>query len=132
LKTYCDGLDVGIDEVPLAKDGTTDYAALREMAASKAYSCVAIQSPNFFGNIDTPDAATQEAIRSTGTVSIAVVAEALALAALQTPASWGAEIAVGEAQSFGVPVAYGGPYAGFIASNKDHMRRIPGRLVGKT
>jgi len=132
LKTYCDGLDVEIDEVPLAKDGTTDYAALREMAASKAYSCVAIQSPNFFGNIDTPDAATQETIRSSGTVSIAVIAEALALAALQTPASWGAEIAVGEAQSFGVPVAYGGPYAGFIASNKDHMRRIPGRLVGKT
>jgi len=132
LKTYCDGLDVEIDEVPVAADGTTDYAALREMAATKAYSCVAVQSPNFFGNIDTPDAQTQEAIRASGTVSIGVVAEALALAALQTPASWGAEIAVGEAQSFGVPVAYGGPYAGFIASNKDHMRRIPGRLVGKT
>ena len=132
LKTYCDGLDVEIDEVPLARDGTTDYAALREMVANKAYSCVAIQSPNFFGNVDMPDVATQEAVRASGTVSIGVIAEALALAALQTPASWGVEIAVGEAQSFGVPVAYGGPYAGFIASNKDHMRRIPGRLVGKT
>jgi glycine dehydrogenase subunit 1 len=61
-----------------------------------------------------------------------VVAEALSLAALATPGSWGAQIVVGEAQSFGVPVAYGGPYAGFIASTKEHMRRIPGRLVGKT
>ncbi len=63
---------------------------------------------------------------------IAVVAEALSLAALATPASWGAQIVAGEAQSFGVPVAYGGPYAGFIASTQEHMRRIPGRLVGKT
>ena len=66
------------------------------------------------------------------TVPIAVVAEALSLAALATPASWGAQIVAGEAQSFGVPVAYGGPYAGFIASTQEHMRRIPGRLVGKT
>jgi glycine dehydrogenase subunit 1 len=132
LKTYCDGLDVEIDELPLSKDGTTDLGDLASRLASKQYACVAIQSPNFFGNIDTPDQAAQAAIEQSGTVSIGVVAEALSLAALQTPAAWGAEIVVGEAQSFGVAVAYGGPYAGFIASNKDHMRRIPGRLVGKT
>ncbi|MGZ3521010.1 MAG: aminomethyl-transferring glycine dehydrogenase subunit GcvPA [Vulcanimicrobiaceae bacterium] len=132
LKTYCDGLDVEIDELPLTANGTTDLADLKERLASKRYACVAIQSPNFFGNIDTPPADVGAAIKESGTVLIAVVAEALALAVLQTPASWGAEIVVGEAQSFGVPVAYGGPYVGFIASSKDHMRRIPGRLVGKT
>jgi glycine dehydrogenase subunit 1 len=132
LKTYCDGLDVAIDELPVSKDGTTDLSDLAQRVASKEYACVAVQSPNFFGNVDTPDAAAQAAIKQSGTVSIGVVAEALALAALQTPASWGAEIVVGEAQSFGVALAYGGPYVGFIASNKDHMRRIPGRLVGKT
>ncbi len=63
---------------------------------------------------------------------IAVVAEALSLAALAPPADWGAEIVAGEAQSFGVAMAYGGPYAGFIASTQEHMRRIPGRLVGKS
>jgi glycine dehydrogenase subunit 1 len=73
-----------------------------------------------------------DAVVAAETIPIAVVAEALSLAALATPASWGAEIVVGEAQSFGVPVAYGGPYAGFIASTQAHMRRIPGRLVGKT
>lgn len=132
LKTYCDGLEVDVEELPVANDGTTDLRGLRERLAGKEYSCVAVQSPNFFGNVDTPDAQTQAAIRESGMVLIGVVAEALSLAALQTPASWGAEIVAGEAQSFGVPVAYGGPYVGFIASSKDHMRRIPGRLVGKT
>jgi glycine dehydrogenase subunit 1 len=56
----------------------------------------------------------------------------MSLGVLATPASWGAEIAVGEGQSFGNPVAYGGPYVGFIAATKAHMRRIPGRLVGRS
>lgn len=132
LKTYCDGLEVEVEELPVAKDGTTDLSDVAQRVASKQYACVAIQSPNFFGNVDTPGAAAQAAIQESGTVLIGVVAEALALAALQTPASWGAEIVVGEAQSFGVALAYGGPYVGFIASNKEHIRRIPGRLVGKT
>ena len=132
LKTYCDGLEVGVDELPIAGDGTTDLDDLAARLATKQYACVAIQSPNFFGNVDTPDSKAQSAIKESGTVLIGVVAEALSLAALQPPAAWGAEIVAGEAQSFGVAVAYGGPYVGFIASNKDHMRRIPGRLVGKT
>ena len=132
LKTYCDGLEIEIDEAPLKADGSTDFDALAKMLEGKTYSAFAVQSPNFFGVVDTPDAAAQQAIKNSGTVSIAVVAEALALAALTPPAQWGAEIVVGEGQSFGVPLAYGGPYVGFIASNKDHMRRIPGRLVGKT
>ena len=132
LQTYCDGLDVQVDEIPLSGDGTTDLDALRNAVADKQYAGVALQSPNFFGNVDTPDAGTQNAITESGTVSIAVIAEALSLAALATPASWGAQIAVGEAQSFGVAVAYGGPYAGFIAATKEHLRRIPGRLAGKT
>jgi len=132
LKTYCDGLDVTIDELPVAKDGTTDLSGIAARVAGKEYAALAVQSPNFFGNIDTPDSQAQSAIRESGTVLIGVVAEALSLAALQTPASWGAEIVAGEAQSFGVAQAYGGPYVGFIASSKEHMRRIPGRLVGKT
>lgn len=132
LKTYCDGLDVTIDELPVAEDGTTDLSGIAARVAGKEYAAVAVQSPNFFGNVDTPDSQAQNAIRESGTVLIGVVAEALSLAALQTPASWGAEIVAGEAQSFGVAQAYGGPYVGFIASSKEHMRRIPGRLVGKT
>ena len=132
LKTYCDGLEVEIDELPLTANGTTDLDALRAAVATKTYAAVALQSPNFLGCIDTLDAAASAAVKASETVPIAVVTEAISLGALATPASWGAEIVVGEAQSFGVALAYGGPYAGFIASTKDHMRRIPGRLVGKS
>jgi glycine dehydrogenase subunit 1 len=132
LTTYARGLDLDVEELPLAADGTTDCSKLESLLAEKRFAAVALQSPNFFGAIDTPDAAAVAAMKATGTVPIAVVAEALSLAALVAPASWGAEIAVGEAQSFGNPVAYGGPYVGFIASTTAHMRRIPGRLVGRT
>ncbi len=132
LKTYCDGLDVEIDELAYTAEGTTDLAALKAAVESKQYAAVALQSPNFFGNIDVLAADALAAVRESGTVPIAVISEAMSLAALATPASWGAEIVVGEAQSFGVAPAYGGPYVGFIAATKEHMRRIPGRLVGKS
>ena len=132
LKTYCDGLDVTVDELPLTGNGTTDMRAIEAAVASNEYAAVALQSPNFFGNVDALTRATLDKVVASETIPIAVVAEALSMGALATPASWGAEIVVGEAQSFGVPVAYGGPYAGFIASTSAHMRRIPGRLVGKS
>ena len=132
LKTYCDGLDVAVEELPVSADGTTDLRQLSQKLESKEYACVALQSPNFLGIVDAPSAAAQAAMKQSETIVIGVVSEAISLAALQPPAHWGAEIVVGEAQSFGIPVAFGGPYAGFIASTKDHIRRIPGRLAGKT
>ncbi len=131
LRTYCDGLDVAVDELPLAANGTTDFAALGELDLAQ-YAAIAVQSPNFFGNIDrlTPDALRPAT--DAGVIPIAAVAEALSLAALAPPSAWGAQIVAGEAQSFGVAQAYGGPYAGFIASSPEHVRRMPGRLVGKT
>ena len=132
LRTYCEGLDVTLDEIPFDAELTTDYSALESALASNEYAAVAIASPNFFGNVESPTRDALEAIKQSGTVPIAVVAEALSLAALEPPAKWGAQIVAGEAQSFGVAQAYGGPYAGFIASTAEHMRRIPGRLVGKS
>lgn len=132
LRTYCDGLDVVVDELDFTSGGTTDLAALAAAVEGKEYAAVALQTPNFFGCVDTLSADALAAVKTSGSVPIAVVAEALSLAALATPASWGAEIVAGEAQSFGVAMAYGGPYAGFIASTQEHMRRIPGRLVGKS
>jgi glycine dehydrogenase subunit 1 len=130
LRTYCDGLDVAVDEIPYTEDGVTDFELLHGAVAGRKYAAVALQSPNFFGNVETlpSDAGAAE----NGTIPIAVVAEALSLGALQPPAAWGAEIVAGEAQSFGIAQSYGGPYAGFIASTHEHMRRIPGRLVGRT
>jgi glycine dehydrogenase subunit 1 len=132
LGTYARGLELDVDELPLSADGTTDLSTLEARLADKRYAAVILQSPNFFGCIDVPAPAARAAIEATGTVPIAVVAEALSLAALTPPGEWGAQIAVGEAQSFGNPMAYGGPYVGFVATTKEHMRRIPGRLVGRS
>jgi glycine dehydrogenase subunit 1 len=132
LRTYCDGLDVAVDELAFGEDGVTDWNELEKALLAGEYAAVALQTPNFFGNIETPPPRVLAAMTQSGTVPIAAVAEALSLAALAPPSSWGAQIVVGEAQSFGVAVAYGGPYAGFIAATQEHMRRIPGRLVGKT
>ena len=132
LKTYCDGLDVAIEALPYGADGRTDLAGAPAALASKRYAAIVVQTPNFFGTIDSLPPEVAAAAKASGTLVIGVTAEALSLAALVTPASWGVDIAVGEGQSFGVPVAYGGPYVGFIATTKEHLRRIPGRLVGKT
>ncbi|TAM76538.1 aminomethyl-transferring glycine dehydrogenase subunit GcvPA [bacterium] len=132
LKTYADGLDAVIEEIPDTAGGITDWQQLAERLAAKDVAAVVVQSPNFFGNVDTPDEASQQAIKAAGALLIGVVAEALSLAVLQPPAHWGADIAVGEAQSFGVSLAYGGPYVGFMATTKEHLRRLPGRLAGKS
>lgn len=130
LRTYCDGLDVKVDETPYTADGITDFEALRGAVAGGKYAAVAVQSPNFFGNVETVPEDVR--VAQNGTIPIAVVAEALSLAALQPPVAGGAQIVAGEAQSFGIAQSYGGPYAGFIAATQEHMRRIPGRLVGRT
>src|SRR5579871_2025942 len=75
LKTYCDGLDVAVEELPVGLQGTTDLDALAERVAGKSYAAVALQSPNFFGNIDTPGDAARSALAASGTVFIGVVAE---------------------------------------------------------
>jgi glycine dehydrogenase subunit 1 len=132
LRTYARGLELDVEELPVAANGTTDFASIEARLAEKRFAAFVIQNPNFFGTIDVPSDVARRAIEGSGTVAIGVTAEAMALGALATPASWGAHIAVGEGQSFGVAVAYGGPHVGFIAANKEHMRRIPGRLVGRT
>jgi glycine dehydrogenase subunit 1 len=132
LRTYADGLELDLDELGYGPDGTTDFTNIAARLADQRYAAVVVQSPNFFGAIDMLPAAAKQAVQTTGTLVIGVVAEAMSLGALAPPAAWGADIAVGEGQSFGVALAYGGPHVGFIATTTQHLRRIPGRLVGKT
>lgn len=132
LRTYAEGLDLDVDELAYAADGTTDLASVEAKVADQRYAAIVVQSPNFFGAVDAIPAAVKHAVKATGTLLIAVTAEAMSLAALVPAAQWGADIAVGEGQSFGVAMAYGGPHVGFIATTTEHLRRIPGRLVGRT
>jgi glycine dehydrogenase subunit 1 len=129
LATYAAGMSIDVVEVPYTAQGVTDLARCED--ALKDVGCLIVQSPNFFGGIEDVDSASVLA-HSMGALSVAVTAEALSLAVLKTPRASGADIAVGEAQSFGLPVGYGGPYVGFIATTREHVRRLPGRLVGET
>ncbi|MFN2460138.1 MAG: aminomethyl-transferring glycine dehydrogenase subunit GcvPA [Candidatus Velthaea sp.] len=132
LRTYAEGLELTVDELPYAAGGTTDLDALDAALGDGRYAAVIFQSPNFFGALDAAPGDAAARIKAAGTLLIGVVAEALSLCALATPASWGADICAGEGQSFGVALAYGGPHVGFIATTAEHLRRIPGRLVGRT
>ncbi len=128
IQTYTKNLPVEIVEVPVAGNGTTDGTILRKHLDSNTI-CIVLQSPNYFGVIEPQDE-IYAAAKDAGALAIAVVTEALSLGILKSPGECGADIAAGECQSLGLPVGYGGPYAGFLATKQATMRQIPGRLVG--
>lgn len=94
-------------------------------------SCVIVQSPDVFGNVRdlTPIA---EAAHAKGALLIAVVTEVISLGALKSPGEMGADIVVGEGQSIGNALNYGGPYVGLFATRQKYIRQMPGRLCGET
>jgi len=131
LRTYTRGID-GIDvvEVPFAADGRIDLGALRA-GLEKDALCVVLGYPNVFGVIE--DVAGVAALaRAAGTLTITATSEPLALALLRSPGGCGADIAVAEGQGLGLPVAYGGPGVGLLATREVHLRSMPGRIVGET
>jgi glycine dehydrogenase subunit 1 len=125
LRTYLRGIGAEIELAPLDASGRTEVPALDGSAG------LLIQSPNFLGCIEDLAPAAQAA-HAAGGLCIAVTNEALSLALLRGPGELGADIACGEAQSFGLPLAFGGPYAGFLATHQKWVRQMPGRLIGQT
>ncbi|MFW6175978.1 MAG: aminomethyl-transferring glycine dehydrogenase subunit GcvPA, partial [Acidobacteriota bacterium] len=130
LASYVRNLDLELVEVGWDAAGRTDAAGLEE-AVDEETVCVAVQSPNYFGVVEPWDRGSEIA-HAKGALSLAVVAEALSMALLASPGAGGCDVAVGEAQSFGLPLSYGGPYLGFLAARDKHKRSIPGRLAGET
>ncbi len=126
VQTYAFGAGVPVEQIPL-RDGRTDPDALRAALAPDV-CCVLQQQPNFFGLIEEVRA---EAVHAAGAKLILSV-NPISLGLLETPAGQGADIAVGEGQPLGMPLAFGGPYLGFMACTKALMRRLPGRIVGET
>jgi glycine dehydrogenase subunit 1 len=130
LATYAQNLDFELVEVGWDESGRTDAAALAA-AVDDQTICVAVQSPNYFGVVE-PWSVASDIAHAQGALSIGVVTEALSLALLQSPGAGGCDIACGEAQSFGLSLAYGGPYVGFLAGKDENKRAMPGRLAGET
>jgi glycine cleavage system P protein (glycine dehydrogenase) subunit 1 len=127
VKTYARGFGLEVVEVP-HDDGTTDPDRLREEAAGAA--AVLFQQPNFFGCLEpAPDLAT--AALDAEALPVAHV-DLVSLGVLEAPGNYGCAIAVGEGQSAGNFVSYGGPHYGFLAARESLIRRLPGRIVGET
>ena len=128
LATYCRGRDLELVTVP-EKDGVTDLDALASLA-SETTACALLAQPNFYGNLEDMRRAA-EILHGQG-AKFVLSCDPVSLGLLETPAELGADIAVGEGQSLGMPLAYGGPYLGFMATKKELLRRLPGRIVGET
>ena len=128
IRTYCYGTGDEMKIVP-AKDGKTDMAALKEMLAADTASFY-VQQPNFFGQFEEAEE-LGKLVHEAGAMYV-MGCNPIALAIMKTPAECGADVAVGEAQPLGMPLSYGGPYLGFMATTTKHMRKLPGRIVGET
>ena len=128
IATYAKYQGLPLSEVGFTENGRVDLEALDKAITPKT-ACVLIQSPNFFGTIEDV-AAIADVVHAKGALLVVSIAEALSLGIVKPPVE--ADIVSMEAQSFGVPLSYGGPYAGVIATREKFIRQIPGRLVGQT
>jgi len=132
IRTYLSAqTDIELIEVPFdVATGATDLAAVERLAGDRLL-CTVTGYPNAFGVIE-PLGRIVEVTHRAGAVAISVTAEALALGLLKPPGAIGADIAVGEGQSFGIALQFGGPGLGFMAARAQNVRQMPGRLVGQT
>jgi len=127
ITTYSRYQGMPITTFGYGKDGRIDLEEL-EMAIDDETAGVLIQSPNFLGTIEDVNA-IGEIVHKKGALLIVSIAEAVSLGIVKPPAK--ADIVSMEAQSFGVPLGYGGPYCGVIATRDKFVRQMPGRLVGE-
>ena len=133
LETYAAGLQIELVTVGLDDRGRTDIGGLQR-ALSEPASAVIFSQPNFFGCLEDP-AELVEAARSVDADKPPLVVTSvypISLGLLAPPGHWGADVATAEGQSLGLPLSLGGPYLGLFACRSEHIRRMPGRLIGRT
>ncbi|MEN6458100.1 MAG: aminomethyl-transferring glycine dehydrogenase subunit GcvPA [Thermoguttaceae bacterium] len=128
LGTYLANL--GVEVVTLeTPDGAISVAELAA-AVNDQTACVLVQHPNFFGCLEDVERAAEIAKKAGALFVVSV--DPISLGLLKRPGDYGADIVVAEGQSLGNPMAFGGPYLGIMACREEHLRRMPGRLVGQT
>lgn len=130
LGTYLlSGREADLREIPL-KDGLTDLKSLAS-ALDENTAGVIIQNPNFLGLIEDGPA-FQKLLQEMRTPLIVSVVEPISLGVLRNPGSYGAAIVAGEGADLGLPLSFGGPSLGLLAARSEYLRRMPGRLAGRT
>ena len=128
VKTYCFGNEMDLEVIP-EREGTTDLEYLKGHIDGET-ACVYIQHPNFYGNLEEAEEIAKIAHESGAKLVMGV--NPISLGLLKTPREYGADVAVGDGQPLGLPLAFGGPYLGFMACVESMMRKLPGRIVGET
>ena len=124
--TYVQHCGIGLETFGFDKE--TGRASDLEKLDEKCAALV-VQSPNFFGCIEDLQTLADKA-HAVGALFIVVVTEAISFGLLKSPGECGADIVVGEGQSFGIPMSYGGPHLGLFATREKYVRNMPGRLAG--
>ncbi|HAO60419.1 MAG TPA: aminomethyl-transferring glycine dehydrogenase subunit GcvPA [Erysipelotrichaceae bacterium] len=128
VKTYTQWLPITVKEVEI-KDGKVDVESLKSLLTNET-ACIVLQQPNYFGILEDVEGLAKLAHEAGAKVIVS--ANPMTLGVLKTPREQGADIAVGEAQPLGLPMSFGGPYLGYMATTTDMVRRLPGRIVGQT
>jgi glycine dehydrogenase subunit 1 len=127
VETYARNLGLRIETINYTPEGRMDFSQAETLLEKHDVAALVIQSPNFFGTVENT-ADVSALARKHGALSIVSVAEAISLGILKPPSD--ADIVIGEAQSFGIPISFGGPHLGFLATREKYVRQMPGRLVG--
>ncbi len=128
LTTYAHHQNLPLATTPFQDNGRLNLEEL-EKSITADTACVLIQSPNFFGTVEDADAIAGIAHKK-GAMLVVSIAEAVSLGIVEPPRQ--ADVIAMEAQSFGVPLGFGGPYCGVIATREQFVRQMPGRLAGQT
>jgi glycine dehydrogenase subunit 1 len=126
LRTYTQGMGLSIVGDDNLKADVADLVKLLD----KDTACLVVQSPNFFGQIETMQGVA-DAVHAAGALLI-VATDPIGLGVLTPPGEYGADVVVAEGQSLGIPLSYGGPYLGIFATKNAYVRKMAGRLVGET
>ncbi len=128
LKTYSAGLNIPVEEIA-CEEGIVDVSKLTEQLTDDV-AAVIIQHPNFFGNLESIYEISNK-VHTAGTFLVASV-DPISLGLLEPPGTYEADIAVAEGQSLGLAQGFGGPYLGIFTARKEYIRRMPGRIIGRT
>ena len=129
MKTYAHFHGISMEMIP-AENGVTSKENLEALLAQGGVAGVMVQQPNFFGIVEDYSGFADLCHNAKALfVMNSVIAD---LAVLKTPGEWGADIAVGDGQSLGIPMQWGGPYVGYMCCTEKLIRKMPGRIVGKT
>lgn len=129
VETYAKFHNVQLGYISM-KDGQTGLESMKEELAKGDVAGVIVPSLNRFGIVEDLTGFA-EAVHEAKAIAVEYC-DPSALAVVRTPGEWGFDIAVGDGQSLGIPMCFGGPYVGFMACRKDYVRKMPGRIVGQT